>query len=182
MSKDDKAIFYHKPQTFQWTPADGVFSFGENRKEQNMIRYYSVPKETFVTNGTIVEPLNVTENGTYAPPAGTAYSPVVVNVEGGGGSSDFSTAEVTSSNDSEENLSVTLIGEIGPSMESVIVSNLKAGRTASAVLYKDHQYVALGSKTATINSGSAEIITITDPMFGDMKFLDITGDCTITIS
>lgn len=50
-----------------------------------MIRYYSVPKETFVTNGTIVEPLEVTENGTYAPPAGTAYSPVVVNVEGGGG-------------------------------------------------------------------------------------------------
>lgn len=126
----------------------------------------------------------ITQNGTYdaITDGANGYSKVNVNVEGGGGSSDLSTAEVTSSNDSEENLTVTLIGEIGPRMESVIASNLKAGRTASAVLYKGHQYVALGSNTVTINSGSAEIITITDPMFGDMKFLDITGDCTITIS
>lgn len=101
---------------------------------------------------------------------------------GGGGSSDFSTAEVTSSNDSEENIPVTVIGEIGPNMESVIESSIGAGRTATAVLYKGHQYVAIGPKTVTINSGSAEIITIPDPMFGDMNFLDITGDCTITIS
>ncbi len=41
-----------------------------------------------------VEVLNVTENGIYTAPDGKAYSPVNVNVEGGG-SSDFSTAEVT---------------------------------------------------------------------------------------
>ena len=37
--------------------------------------------------------LSVTENDTYTAPSGKAYSPVVVNVSGG--SSDFSTAEVT---------------------------------------------------------------------------------------
>lgn len=42
--------------------------------------------------GATVEALNVTENGTYSE-EGKAYSPVVVNVAGG--SSDFSTAEVT---------------------------------------------------------------------------------------
>jgi hypothetical protein len=32
-----------------------------------------------------VEPLSVTENGTYSAPSGKAYSPVTVNVSGGGG-------------------------------------------------------------------------------------------------
>ena len=32
-----------------------------------------------------VEPLSVTDNGTYTAPTGTAYSPVTVNVSGGGG-------------------------------------------------------------------------------------------------
>lgn len=32
-----------------------------------------------------VEPLNVTQNGTYTAPSGKAYSPVTVNVSGGGG-------------------------------------------------------------------------------------------------
>ncbi len=48
-----------------------------------------------------VEALDVTENGIYTAPDGKAYSPVTVNVSGGGGSSDFSTAHVTvSTNDS----------------------------------------------------------------------------------
>ena len=36
-----------------------------------------------------VEALSVTANGTYTAPTGTAYSPVTVNVSGGGGGSDF---------------------------------------------------------------------------------------------
>ena len=35
--------------------------------------------------GITVSPLSVTQNGTYTAPSGTAYSPVTVNVEGGGG-------------------------------------------------------------------------------------------------
>ena len=34
--------------------------------------------------GVTVEPLSVTENGTYTAPTGKAYSPVTVNVSGGG--------------------------------------------------------------------------------------------------
>lgn len=35
--------------------------------------------------GVTVEALSVTQNGTYTAPTGTAYSPVTVNVSGGGG-------------------------------------------------------------------------------------------------
>lgn len=48
---------------------------------------------TYGVGGTVepieidVEPLSVTQNGTYTAPTGTAYSPVTVNVSGGGGSS-----------------------------------------------------------------------------------------------
>lgn len=36
-------------------------------------------------NATTVTPLSVTESGTYTAPSGYAYSPVVVDVQGGGG-------------------------------------------------------------------------------------------------
>lgn len=38
-----------------------------------------------ISTGAQVEPLSVTENGTYAASAGHAYSPVTVSVSGGGG-------------------------------------------------------------------------------------------------
>lgn len=38
--------------------------------------------------GVAVEPLTVTENGTYTAPAGSAYSPVTVNVQAGGSDLD----------------------------------------------------------------------------------------------
>lgn len=40
---------------------------------------------TATIGGVTVNPLSVTQNGTYTAPSGTAYSPVTVNVEGGGG-------------------------------------------------------------------------------------------------
>lgn len=41
-----------------------------------------------IQTGGVVTPLNVTQNGTYAAPAGDGYSPVTVNVSGGGGDAD----------------------------------------------------------------------------------------------
>jgi len=38
-----------------------------------------------ITAGAVVEPLNVTENGTYSASSGYAYNPVTVSVSGGGG-------------------------------------------------------------------------------------------------
>lgn len=49
--------------------------------------------DAIAKGGVTVEPLTVTENNTYTAPAGKAYSPVTVNVSGGGG--DWKTANVT---------------------------------------------------------------------------------------
>lgn len=57
--------------------------------------YYQL---TYGVGGTVepveinVEPLSVTQNGTYTAPSGTAYSPVTVNVASGGVQTDTKTA------------------------------------------------------------------------------------------
>lgn len=62
--------------------------------------YYQL---TYGVGGTVepteieVEPLSVTSNGTYTAPTGKAYSPVTVNVSGGG-SVQYDTKTVTASN------------------------------------------------------------------------------------
>lgn len=45
--------------------------------------------------GVTVSPLSVTANGTYTAPSGEAYSPVTVNVSGGGGTSNVVTGTFT---------------------------------------------------------------------------------------
>lgn len=141
-----------------------------------MIRYYSVPKETFVTNGTIVEPLNVTENGTYAPPAGTAYSPVIVNVEGGGGSSDFSTAEVTiTQGDANSDAgSISVIRVQGDDIYEIALSGESPG-VFTIVLYKGHYYISADSYTVKSVSGNVTFDA-------ENEEIDITGDCTLVLN
>lgn len=48
-----------------------------------------------ISTGAQVEPLSVTANGTYSAPTGYAYSPVTVNVSGGGGLTIDQVAEKT---------------------------------------------------------------------------------------
>ena len=106
----------------------------------------------------------------------------VNNVEGGGGSSDFSTAQVTSSEDSNGNITITAITEIGPNKETVAETSLSGGKTKTAVLYQGHQYATISPRqTVTVVSGSAEVLEEPDPMLGTMYFLDIKGDCTILV-
>lgn len=45
---------------------------------------YGVEVKIIREGGVDIQPLEVTENGTYTAEEGTAYSPVVVNVQGGG--------------------------------------------------------------------------------------------------
>ena len=60
-----------------------------------MITWFEAPKEGLSPGGKIeFQTLTATENKTYSED-GVAYTSVTVDVEGGGGSSDFSTAEVT---------------------------------------------------------------------------------------
>lgn len=60
---------------------------------KNMANLASAIGSISTGSSTTITPLNVTENGTYTAPTGTAYSPVTVNVSGGG-SSDNNWAEV----------------------------------------------------------------------------------------
>lgn len=53
-----------------------------------------------------VVPLSVTQNGTYTAQSGTAYSPVTVNVSGGG--ANFATATMTNSSNQNTSISFTL--------------------------------------------------------------------------
>ena len=142
-----------------------------------MIRYYSVPKETFVTNGTIVEPLTATENGTYAPPAGTAYSPVVVNVEGGGGSSDFSTAEVTVVNNfTDQEISTYLPNIANDILSTTSITAEEQTEIYTVVLYKGSVKIAgtgFGRTVETSGDASYEY---------ENDILTITGNCTVTYS
>lgn len=63
-----------------------------------MINWFDVPSESPNKDLTLKN-LKVSENGTYGE-SGVAYSSVEVNVNsGGGGSSDFSTAELVCTND-----------------------------------------------------------------------------------
>lgn len=52
---------------------------------KNMANLASAIASISTGTPTTITPLNVTENGTYTAPTGTAYSPVTVNVSGGGG-------------------------------------------------------------------------------------------------
>lgn len=68
-----------------------------------MINWYDVPNES-PNKDLALKNLKVTQNGTYGE-SGVAYSSVEVNVSGGGGgSSDFTTAEVTVINNSGDNI------------------------------------------------------------------------------
>ena len=134
--------------------------------------------------------ITITENGTGINVA--QYATADVNVEGGGGSSDFSTAEVTLVN-SANNTRVVLIPvcyepspPFNPDASISGVVNITANETLilNVPLYKGHCSLVTGmsedrlqgvtvATSCTVTSGSA-----TSSMGG----VDITGDCTITIS
>ena len=69
--------------------ASGNKAITENGTGIDVVGYSTVSVD--VSGSSIdVEPLSVTSNGTYTAPSGTAYSPVTVNVSGGGTGGDMS--------------------------------------------------------------------------------------------
>lgn len=63
-----------------------------------MINWFDMPEEGLSNGGQFeIKELTATENKVYQKD-GEVYNKVTVNVEGGGGSSDFTTAEVTITN------------------------------------------------------------------------------------
>lgn len=142
-----------------------------------MINWFDMPAEGLSNGGLFeVKELEATENGTYET-SGEMYNKVTVNVEGGGGSSDFSTAEVTIINNSADNITiwgaVCLEEEANYSCE--VESN--ATETFEMILYKNIAAIM------TVNDDTEPIEGVaTGDISGDSGAYTVTGDCTITIS
>lgn len=115
--------------------------------------------------------MTITENGQFDV---TDYAVAEVNVSGGGGSSDFSTAEVTiiwSNPDIEE-----VVWDNCPAILEDLVRGVMYAETSPATiivpLYQNKCYWDQSTSGLTL-SGNIEDV-------GDGMI--ITGDCTITIS
>jgi len=108
----------------------------------------------------------------------------IASVEGGG-SSDFSTAEVTITNnagDEETAVEMSLVCVDDDQMQTSTAVDKGYSSNITAVLYKGNTYCypygdVLYSYTVT---GDAEVYA--DPDTGDEYGVIITGDCTITIT
>ena len=149
-----------------------------------MINWFDMPAEGLSNGGLFeVKELEVTENGTYET-SGEMYNKVTVNVEGGGGSSDFSTAEV----------SVT-IGENAPECE-LYYSEILDNEDFTGILPNESFFT--GEYLMPLYKGVCEMYirgdnipntvattgNVTYEAYPDdnMGVFHITGDCTITIS
>lgn len=95
---------------------------------------------------------------------------------GGGGSSDFSTAEVSivGGNGIQFKIPCVIDNEDGPSSAPSYIPSAD-NETVTAILYKGHCFVSLVGIQGTI-SVTGDIENLMGPMYL------ISGDCTITIS
>ena len=108
-----------------------------------MINWFNIPDEGLSNGGLFeVKELEVTENGTYET-KGEMYNKVTVNVEGGGGSSDFSTAEVEFKNQTTTNLTIRCCCIVDNNIESTVTLGGTQNKTCTAVLYKGSQQVEI---------------------------------------
>lgn len=149
-----------------------------------MINWFDMPAEGLSNGGLFeVKELEVTENGTYET-KGEMYNKVTVNVEGGGGSSDFSTAQVTIVNNYSSEFIIEMavaMSEEGmdASLGTLTAGRIDTGMVANVILYK-------GSAGAIIDSFPLDapptIVTSGNIQNMEDNAYLITGDCTITIS
>ena len=146
-----------------------------------MINWFNMPAEGLSNGGQFeIKELTATENRTYEKD-GEVYNKVTVNVSGGG-SSDFSTAEVTIQITSQQpNAQILIPTIISSSIEAIMNTPynyiaVSTPHTITVPLYKGSLIVNgdWSSGDVTVNvSGSVEVM--------ENSFL-IKGDCTITIS
>lgn len=128
--------------------------------------------EAMIDPDAIIE---ITENGRYNV---ARYGYADVNVEGGGGSSDFSTATLTvNGNFTQSDIFIAPLIEKDPNNEDIAFPQLQSGNsTYTVILYKGRSTLMfMGSQSRTI-AVSGNIETAATGIY------IITGDCTITIS
>lgn len=94
-----------------------------------------------------VEPLSVTQNGTYTAPTGTAYSPVTVNVSGG----SVNVATTTWTNSDSTATTHTFTGLLGTPKAAFLRCTASLSRSSSSSNY----YVADMRWTGTATAGNS---------------------------
>ena len=136
-----------------------------------MINWFDMPAEGLSNGGEFeIKELTATENKVYQKD-GEVYNKVTVNVEGGGGSSDFSTAEVTIINNTNDEIFIYVaILQTDPDASyGCVYLDVEEQATVTVVLYKGSAFTNIpfyGTASSTGNYSDGYI----------------TGDCTITIS
>ena len=147
--------------------------------KQNIVELQSVDGvlDSLKVNGSeVVTPsgkITITENGTDIDIA--QYATADVSVEGGGGSSDFTTAEVTISGATGEEATVLLMPNIQDSdrrtgVESAEVRASYTQKTYNVPLYKGHCLIK-------VNSGDVDGLTGNVTL--DRGWLNVTGNCSL---
>lgn len=141
-----------------------------------MINWFNMPVEGLSNGGQFeIKELTATENKTYEKD-GEVYNKVTVNVSGGGGSSDFSTAEVTITNSTSSNITQSCIAVIEYAGEEGLTSTLpplgaNQSITCDMVLFKG---------TQGFYAPDDVYITVTGDITEEEGWITITGDGTIT--
>ena len=138
-----------------------------------MINWFDMPAEGLSNGGMFeIKELTATENKVYQKD-GEVYNKVTVNVEGGGGSSDFSTAEVTITNNSENPALFFGSFIVDNSITHGFNVSENTTETLTVVLYKGVSVMGVDDELNVVVTG--------DITYSDWDFT-ITGDGTITIS
>ena len=151
-----------------------------------MLNWFDMPAQGLSNGGQFeIEELSATENKVYQED-GKVYSKVTVNVEGGGGSSDFSTAEVTVINSTGSNISWTPMSmpicDEGDPNTPVVISQVhldlenNASITYTVPLYKGGCFWGAFTDGQLTYLTDGSVVAIQN--FG----FYITGDGSITIT
>ena len=140
-----------------------------------MINWFDMPAEGLSNGGEFeIKELTATENKVYEK-AGEVYNKVTVNVEGGGGGGDFSTAEVTFI--VTEGGVRTHFAYIDPEYNDIeiLTPSLDVGEvTYTLPLYKNGQYINIAIAEGTTPTISGDISY-------DGHGFAITGNGTISV-
>lgn len=167
--------------------------------KQNIVELQSVDGvlDSMKVNGSeIVTPsgnITITENGTDIDIA--QYATADVNVEGGGGSSDFSTAEVTINPIIEGSPTLVEKGFVAEILYPEVSANPYAGGfddfKGNIILYKNDAFISIDSLFASDSNETIYVASdnpIAPTISGDATYDNdtgrfiITGDCTITVT
>lgn len=152
--------------TEHWSAAYNNGSLTISSQSTSLGGYFHQPgyyELVYCTGGQIeieTEPLNVTENGTYTAPRGKAYTPVTVNVSGGGGDAKnvqyyLGRAEVAASSYTATVVSVT-ISKAGTYKCAWSMDRNTTSGTNGSRLYKNGTAVGTAHTTWTHNGSSCQ--------------------------